>query len=165
MPQFQISLTDYLRADRLHLKPRKKFRIIAYILACVPASAIILSFICGKSESTASGWASIGVLAYLAVIFLVIRPRRIRKIYNQSVALKQLITLSYTNETIHFVCEAGETKMKWKDFIKWRQDKHLFAIYHSDAMYQIIPKRSITESESAEIESALRANVGPSIDG
>ena len=50
---------------------------------------------------------------------------------------------------------AAKEKLPWRDYRKWKEGKTVFLLYHTDAMFQIIPKASFSLDQQAALRQIL----------
>ncbi len=43
--------------------------------------------------------------------------------------------------------DMAEGRIKWSDFIKYKEDKGLILLYHSDCLFNIVPKSAFSSSQ------------------
>lgn len=50
--------------------------------------------------------------------------------------------------------------MRWTDFLKYKVGKKMVLVYHSDALFQMFPKRWFSEDEWQKFLDILREALG-----
>ena len=96
-----------------------------------------------------------GVLGFAAYYFVFLKYK-CAKIYRQQKNLHTPYQFSWDNDGIYMKSEIAEGKMKWTDFTKRKENKTLFLLYHSDALFNIVPKSAFTnEQQLSEFSSHL----------
>lgn len=65
-------------------------------------------------------------------------------------------------EAVFIKSEISDEKVPWSYFIKWKEGKKTFVLYHSDIMFRIIPKRCfVSPSEMTQFRELLQWKLGP----
>jgi hypothetical protein len=56
----------------------------------------------------------------------------------------------------------GQGVLPWEIFHKWKADKQLILVYHSDALFHIFPRRAFPSTEEFQwFQALLRTKLGP----
>lgn len=140
----KITESDFYSAQRLHLMSAAgRLTVIAFIAALV---GFLLHEHFGVSLAAAVGGV-VGFCSWLFSYHFIFLPIRCRRIYRQQKALHSETEISWNEETIEFKHEMGNTKMKWSNYAKYREDKNLFLLYQSDVIFNMIPKSSFSSEE------------------
>jgi hypothetical protein len=96
-----------------------------------------------------------GVLAWPAVRWLVGRvsiPRLARRIHAQQRNLWEEVEASWDERGLRLRTGSGEVRTPWADYRRWREDEEVVLLFHSDLLFQILPKRAL----EAEAVAGLR---------
>ncbi len=159
--ELQITCDDYKAAMRLHVTPRRRFKIVLYPLLAFLALAIFFTF---KNLLAGEGrgfYMLAGGVAYLFLLFEVLLPYRWRKIYRQQKLLQKSFQYEFTADTFHTFSDYGNATLPWDKFHKWREGKNAFLVYQSDNLFHLIPKRIFESPEAqAQLRSYLTAKIG-----
>jgi hypothetical protein len=160
--QLQIEYADYKAAQRLHMTPRRPFKIILYfllalfVLACCFA---VQKFLKG-GEGQDFGFL-VGVTVYLFLMFGVLFPYRWKKNYQQQKLLHMPFQYEFTTDTFCTFTEYGNVALPWKTFHKWREGKTLFLVYQTDRLFHLIPKRIFQcPEDQAQLRGYLTEKIG-----
>ncbi|OEU69723.1 MAG: hypothetical protein BA864_14435 [Desulfuromonadales bacterium C00003093] len=159
----QLSSDDYLQSVLLNLKPiRKIFSIIATVFILMFLVLLI------------SNWAqAIMIIVYIIPIAIIpfafavwrylLLPRKINRIFNQQKELGSPFIMEISEDYFRISNEYGQSNRPWSDFIKWKENKHVFSLYHSDVMLTVIPKRLLINQEQINnLQNILSNNIVPS---
>lgn len=160
----QLTPEDYIQAVFLHMRPRPVLKWIGYFLLLLTVVVLAMSFYLAiaRQDSLALPLFLLGVLVYLAFIFLFLLPRRLRKIFRQQKSLHSPHSFAPTDEAVLIKSAVGDQKLTWDYFRKWKEGKNLFTIYQSDAVFNIIPKRFFVSAEDmAQFRQLLLTKLGP----
>ena len=160
----QLTPEDYIQAIFVHMRPRPVLKWAGYSVLSLAAIVIVISFYFAFADR--KGFFIpiflIAMLAYLAFLFLYIQPRRVRKIFWQQKALQIPYSYSVANEAMVVKSDISDEKLPWDYFIKWKEGKKLFVIYHSDVMFRMFPKRCFTSPEEmTQFRQLLQTKLGP----
>ena len=152
----QIGVEDYVAAQRLHTRWTRK-RVLISLCAAVAGAVLLLL---DQPWSFIAGCGLIGGVAGGTVAFEIARryqiPRRARRLFAQQKNLQRPLTFSWDDEGLSWTSANGSGKTPWVDYLKWGQDERLFLLYHSDAMFQMLPKRAfVTAAQLQSFASCL----------
>lgn len=86
----------------------------------------------------------VAIVAYFALIYLVIVPLRVRRNFQQQKAMHFPISVEFADETFSAEAHNGNLRMKWEDFYKWKYDGKLILLYHTSRLYNLIPRRAFS---------------------
>jgi YcxB-like protein len=133
-----ISASDYLDAQRLHGERVRRWYF--YICAAVITAGIAF---------TAFGLRRPGVtLVFVAIIGLVVEyliwtfylPRKIRHLHRQQKDFALPFTYWWDAEFIESKSDNGQSKRRWRNYAKFKENETMFLLYHADNMFEALPK-------------------------
>jgi hypothetical protein len=109
-------------------------------------------------------WKTLIPAALIPVFYLIGRyfwvPRYVKRIYQQQKDLQKPVEIVITQEALLSANEYGQSTKPWSDFTNWKENEHLFLLYHSDALQTLIPKRVFSNEEQIEfLRERLRKNI------
>lgn len=153
-----LSKADYLDAQRLH---RKAFvRRQSLILAAFAVVGLIIVwagyFLPGAILVGAGVGGAIGELVSSKLLL----PRRHARIFHQQASLRAHFTYSWDDECIYVVAETGQAKRPWRDYVKSKESDQVFLLYHSDVMFEMLPKAWFQSPEQVDAFRRLASQVG-----
>jgi len=153
-----ITLEDFQNANRLGRKP-KGFALVIRILAfaVIGIGVLISLFIVLRSPSLGTILPFLLMVGIIVFIFAYI-PYRIKKVYEQQKELHYPYTMTIDETGLHTKNQIGEAKRPWSLFVKWRQDKNLIMLYHSDVMFSMLSKRYLSEEAIRFVHEQLKKN-------
>jgi len=162
----QLQWTDYLNAQLLHMQPSGFIRVVRLVIyAFMALTFIILLFMAlfGQLDFNA---AYIFPVLLLVVIFPLYRyvflPNRVKKIFTQQKEFSLPFEIEFTETGMRSSNEVGNSNRPWTNFVKWKENKELFMLYHSDVLFTMIPKRFFTDPQQIEmVRSFLEKNNVP----
>lgn len=155
---------DYVRAYYLALRPRRWLRWLGYPL--VVAYVLIAIVTLWQAVRDGRGWELAAVLwgigAYWLVRYFVLLPRRWRRLYRQQKTAGLPTEILVTSEGFRSKSELGEVTIPWSYMHKWRRGRHAVLLYHSDVLFNILPKRVMPAEEVEALEQLISEKLGPS---
>ena len=151
MPTAQLTEADYLAAQRLHLRWPWWRRVvigIAFLLAITACGQMIWGSRKPEPASFVLACGVLGAVVGVAGLRLVYLPWKSRQVFRQQQMLHRPFEVSWDAAT--FTCRNanGETRTPWSDFIRWKEDDGFFLLYHSDVLFQTLPKRVFADAEA-----------------
>lgn len=159
--QVQLDVDDYVVAQRLHTRWTKK-RLLVSLCACIAGGLLALSeyewlFVvgCGLIGGAVGGAVAFEITRKLQL------PRRARRLFAQQKNLQRPATFSWDGEGLAWSNANGSGKTAWTDYVKWRQNERLFLLYHSDVMFQMLPKRAFQGAEQLQSFAAELEQITP----
>lgn len=157
----KIEPSDYVRAQYLHLRPRPVIRWLGILL--VALSLLVLCqqiFIPPEGTISALPFILFAVLAYLVIVYGAWLPYRTKKIYKQQKTLQEAFDSELTEEEFISTTSFGSTRLKWRDFYKYKVGKDMILVYQSDAIFHMFPRRWFPDGEYDRLIEILRSMLG-----
>ncbi len=146
-----VSESDYLAAQRLHMKSKYVVRGVAIVLL---AAALVAAL-------TGESWWLIGALCYFVGIFFVYLPIKHRRTYRQYKALSEPVTVEIREDGLFFKRAHGEALVPWGHIAKWRSNGKLLLLYPAGTLFYLVPARFFPNQESfAELVKLVEVKVG-----
>ncbi len=159
----QLTEQDYMRAQTLHMKPRRAFVILGYVIS-IPFAVMVLYYIVQGLRG--GHWPNgLGVALFLVVyffaIFFVILPWRRKRLFRQHKALQRPYSLEFSAEGVIGESASSRGHTPWADYRKWKADQCTVLLYHTDAMFQMVPLRVLgSEAECDELLGLIEKHLG-----
>ena len=162
----QLQWTDYLNAQLLHMQPNGFIRVVRLVIYAFMALTFIILLFMALFGRLDFDVVYIFPVLLLLVIFPLYRyvflPNRIKKLFTQQKELSLPFEIEFTETGMSSSNEVGNSNRPWINFIKWKENKDLFMLYHSDVMFNMIPKRCFTDPQQIEtVRSFLEKNNVP----
>ena len=153
---FTINEEEYVNANKLFTKPRKKIIYVYIILLFILAALFVLSGTM-KYKIIIIGAIAGGIIGQL-IVRHIYAPWQTRKQYKAYKAAQEPTTINFSETGLEFKTKTGRTTVKWNRIHKWRENSNLLLLYQAPSVYHIIPKHlgEITK----EIQAALNQHVG-----
>jgi hypothetical protein len=152
----QLLWTDYLNSQLLHARWSGPGIIVSYGILLIMALGVL-----GSLYLVAVG-AFPFVMMIPGIIFVILIllyryiyfPDRVKRIFFQQKELALPFEIEVTDAGLIVSNELGHGTRPWKNFIKWKEDKELLILYHSDVLYSILPKRIFSDPRQVEMIKA-----------
>jgi hypothetical protein len=133
-----ISVSDYLNAQRLHREMTAWWDYFSSGAAI--AVGVATYFLYQQKLGFIIGGAGVGgVLVELVVSFLYL-PWKVRILHKQQKDLASPFTYSWDGEFLEAKGVNGQSKRQWSNYVKCKENKNLFLLYHSDVLFEMFPK-------------------------
>jgi len=152
---------DYVHAQYLHLRPRRTFKILGFlILIAVTWAAWYMFFGGGSNVPGATKLMLPAAGIYLLFFFFAYIPWKTRRTYRQQKSLQREFRICFGDAGLSAENEIGNATTPWSDYTKWKENEHLFLLYVSDPVYHMIPKRLFNDSDDvSQLRQILSASV------
>lgn len=139
-----LSADDYVAASMLHSRwTRKRIWTSAAATAIGLALAAVGNHWLLVAGSALAGGAIGGAVAYEVARRLFL-PWRARRLFAQQRSLQRPVQFTWDAEGLSWSSANGSGRTPWSDYVKWRQNEHILLLYHSDALFQMLPKRAFS---------------------
>ena len=120
------------------------------VVALFSTIEIILAIIEGRNSDLVFN----SLIALVAYTFsadrLFFLPRKLRKIYRQTEDLRHSFQDSWDEMTLTGKAQTGQSERSWSSYTKWKENKEMVLLYHSDAQFEMVMKSWFTSPESLE---------------
>jgi hypothetical protein len=152
-----ISASDYLDAQRLHRA--KSVRRYCTLSGVAIAVGVATYFFYQQNLGIIIGCAGVGGVIGELVISLLYLPWKVHRLHRQQKDLASLFTYTWDSEFLEAKGISGQSKRRWNNYAKCKEDEKLFLLYHSDVLFEMFPKAWFQDqTQIAEFRSlALRA--------
>jgi hypothetical protein len=84
-----------------------------------------------------------------------------RSQFRGSPSAKAPITLDVSDAGLQFRSQHTDSKVDWSAYVKWLEEKAIFAIFPNPRVFIVIPKRAFTVDQVSEFRELLRQHVKP----
>jgi hypothetical protein len=146
-----LTEADYLAAQRLHMKPRSAFAIVALALVALAVASFIAS----------PSWMLGAALAMLAATFFVYLPFNAKRTFRQYKALSEPTSIEVRDEGVYFKRETGEGLVPWSHVVKWRHSSTLLLLYPANRVFYLIPAHFFQDQSAfASFVSVIESKLG-----
>ncbi|HEY1136306.1 MAG TPA: YcxB family protein [Xanthomonadaceae bacterium] len=149
-----LTADDFVAAQTLHMRKWRKRQYIV-IGAVMLLGVAIASF----------GWRMAGMVVMGAALGgfagnVVLHARRLpgtwTRLFEQQKSLHERFTYSWDETGLTVSTPLGQAKRPWAHFIRHEEDAGSLLLYHSDAMFELIPKRWFDDGSTLD---ALRTEI------
>ncbi|MBB6342906.1 hypothetical protein HNP49_003094 [Pseudomonas fluvialis] len=155
----KITPEEYLSAVKLGQNLTNKQRLKFAALFVVTAIASITSWKLGNI-TVAGGLFGGAVGCFIGhwIQRLYILKFKAKKIYKQQKFLHESFSYDWSPDGLLVTSDTSSCLTPWSHFVRWRENKDVVLLYHSDCLFQILPKSIFTSQES---EQKLRSYIEP----
>lgn len=160
----QLQWTDYLQSQLLHLQPTGLARLVRYSFLAFLGCGFIDGLYLSVAGQLPFEWVIpvIPVVGFVAIYRYILLPQRVKRIFFQQKDLSVPFEIEITDAGLNASNEFGNSIRPWKNFNKWKENKELLILYHSDVLYSILPKRLFPDPQQIEmIKTYLENNKVP----
>jgi hypothetical protein len=142
-----LDADDYAAAQALHT--RWTARRTLFSLAAIVGGIVLV--LLSHHWTIVAGCALIGGAVSGAITFETLRrfliPRRARRLFAQQKNLRRPTVFHWDDHGLSWTSVQSSGTTPWTDYLKWRENEHMFLLYHSDLMFQMLPKRAFRDAE------------------
>ena len=140
--QGRYQLSDYLHAQKMHLRSQSSLVWSAYIVVGIIVVVIFLGT--GRAVRGDFPWSGlitpVLVLAVIALAQFVYLPRQHARAFGQQTDLSLPFEMMLSDAGFEMKNEYGRSLTKWGDFLYWLEDDTAVLLYRSDKKFQMLPK-------------------------
>ncbi len=158
----RVEWKEYLKALYLHMRPRPWLKVVGIVLLSlfVLTYSYLVINITRSKATFSSSFAITVAFAYLILWFFVYLPYKAHKVYKQQKTLQALYKIEVVSDGLKYSSDIGNSHLTWDYFPKWKENKNLFLLYHSDVLFQMIPKRFFkTDNDISSFRDTLSKHV------
>ncbi len=156
---FRVSERDVVEAMQATLWRRMFRGPGAVMLGIVIAAWLVLAVLTlhlGQSLRDVVMFAA-AIPLLLALLQYGFVPVLARRHFRQSKALQTPLRFWLEGEVIHLEGERGQSAMPMDELWRWGETKRLVMLFHSEMLYNIVPKEVLGESGTRALIAALQA--------
>jgi len=147
-----------MRAQWLHMKPRRKYRIGLFVVVSVVVVALVVGVLGSISSGDFRALFMILFLSILVVAAFARRRSRFCQIYRNQPSLQGRHRYVFSDDKITAESPHGRGEVSWRAFTKWRENEHVLLLYQADNLFHLIPKRWFEDASISvdELRSLLQ---------
>jgi hypothetical protein len=134
----KISVNDYLIAQRLHRRSVAKWVNIA--TAALAACGLAMLLAGANRLGLIVLFGGVGGLVGEGFVANIQLPRRVAKLHAQQKDFAEQVTYSWDGQYIEAQSQTGSARRPWTHYAKVKEDEHIFLLYHSDNIFEMLPK-------------------------
>lgn len=161
--RFSLTADDYIAATRLHITRASyrnnliKLALIMGLLYAVLAFAVMGQW----TWQHAAGAVGLGAIAAVIIVLgiaatnHIMVARRTRRIYAQQKSLHEEFEFSWDETGFDLATPSARSRHHWADFRQWAEGPDGIILYQSDALFNMLPKRALSEEALADIRARL----------
>lgn len=154
-----LTAADYIDAYRLHQNWRSLVPISVFFFVIYA----ILLYSNNDPHWFTTALILWGLLFSLMLGLRAIRlPFRARKAYGQQESAHLSYQMEITEAEFISSSAIGNARIPWKTLHKWKANDRTILVYHSDSMFQMLPRRFFASDEDyAALQATLTREIGP----
>ncbi len=159
--EIKLSWKDYLAGMRLHKRPSTGLRLarIILVLAAGFAYCYVVSKVFKVELNALSTFPLLLSLISIFLWYVVYLPYKADKVYHEQKALQEPYSLEVVEDGLEYASAVASSHLTWDYFPKWKESDRVFLLYHSDDLFQVIPKSSFKDQDMKAFKDTLTANV------
>ncbi|WP_375462821.1 YcxB family protein [uncultured Methylobacterium sp.] len=158
---FSATVEDVVAAyQRHHWALFRSRKTLVALVATLSIVALALAILIGDDPMAVAVILLASLLGGLALPPIMIRwrvPVVARRIYAQQRGLHDEIRVHADAFGIGVRSATVEGRTPWSHYLRWREDRRVILLYQSDALFQFIPKRVLSEAEIATLRGLAAA--------
>jgi len=162
---YQLTIDDFRCAIKAY-RIRTPFRLWTVrfgigFTTLVLATGVILLFLAPHSDAFHSLIPLYILFILWNLIFWAVPYLSARSQFRGSRAAKAPITLEVTDAGLQFRSQHTDSKVGWSAYVKWLEEKTIFALFPNPKIFIVIPKRAFSVDQIGEFRELLREHVKP----
>jgi hypothetical protein len=150
----QLQWTDYLESHLLHFRPVGLAKAFIHTFFAVMGFLVVAMIYFSSTGKFLRFELMIPGIIFIAFTFLlryVHFPKQMKQEFFKQKELSAPFELEFTDNGMSTSNEFGTTTRPWGDFVKWKENRELLLLYHTDKVCSILPKRIFSDSQEIEI--------------
>jgi len=157
---YRVTEEDFMEARDLLVKNEKWSRRLSrrsmpWMGASIILSSIVI-FAFGKDRFEAVPFALIGV--YFLYCGLALRPF-FKKLYRRDPRYRHEITADITEDRVHVVTSAADTRLKWDSIVRFLESDKIFMFFYSERSFSVVPKNAFAPGEVETFRELLQRKI------
>ncbi len=162
--EVQLTVQDFLAAQRLHFRPKPALRWVLYLFLAVLAAMLGLeAWMIARGGVLPSGWWILPAgLAYGAFLFFILLPWRVARIFHKNPALAAPTRMTIVDQGLWLDSSRGQLRFGWQMLKRWKANSEMILVYHSGSQFHIFPRRCFPQPQDFQrLRELLGQHVGP----
>ncbi len=164
LPVFQFTEADLRTSQRLHAMASLMRWPRLFVTGCIGVLVIavmsrstlfskdgilvcVVTFFASAGIGTLTGW----------LVMMLLLPFKSRRTFRMQRSLHGDIEIGWNTEGLKASTGMGQSIMKWTDYVRWRENAAVILLYHSDNLFQFIPKRVLSPQQDTSLRQAATA--------
>ncbi|WP_417584557.1 YcxB family protein [Pelagibacterium sp.] len=155
-----LTLTPSDYASALQLHARRYFiantgpKIFTFLIVLVALAMMIMTGFDEGFTSAAIG-GLIGLAAMPPLIYFIALPYRAKKVFAQQKTLHAPIAASWSEDGFTANTSSMGGTIAWNQYFGWSEDQAVFLIMQSQQLFQMLPKRAMTNQQIEDLRAHL----------
>ena len=165
--QFQLSLDDYLAAQRLHSTGSSwlmfQYVLIYFISPIFGLIFLIIDLLHFEDKASNHYHSATIIYGILLVCIPIIMRIHLKRCYKRTRTDNNESKFTFGEERIEIEGQYINGAMDWRAVKSYRENDKVFILYSAPARFSIIPKRACTDEQISELRTILRQKIQPEI--
>jgi hypothetical protein len=159
---YRITEQDYVNACDLFVANEPVYRRLSRRLMPWIGGILLLIQIVYIVSVPDANRAAVGFGSAISVYFLYCSfalRRYFRRRFRKDRRFQHDFTTDILEDGIHVVTPTAESQMKWENFVRFLESSDIFMLFHSDLIFNILPKRAFAAGEVDSFRELLRRKI------
>ena len=88
-------------------------------------------------------------------------PYKIKKLHSQYKDLAGQFSMTWDAQTLMGQGPSGQQQRAWANYLKWKEDSHVFLLYIADNLYEVVPKAWFPSADMVDDFRQCASQIGP----
>jgi hypothetical protein len=133
-----LTVADHLAAQRLHMKT--PMRNVRTVLLMAGLLGLALCLTPARSSGVTLFALSAGLLLVTWLFDRFGLPRNVARLHAQQKDFAHPFVYRWDDEFLEGIGMSGQSRRRWADYSKAKEDEHCFLLYQSDNLFEMLPK-------------------------
>lgn len=154
--RIEYAADDYVAALKLHALWSRR-RLLVFVSVGVVAAVLLFTSAPTWPSIIAGGVLGgvIGGLSCYALGWLFYLPWKARRMFRQQKSLQEVYEVDWNDEGLSVRGQRVQGVTPWRDYLKKKENAQLVLLYHSDVLFQMLPRRQFTAEQWQSLRSHL----------
>ena len=156
--EFDISKEDCKEIVRYHLY-RRPLQMVLNLLRLIFVAVLGVSAISTAIAGDTVLAAFFGAVCLVILGFFILVPIRAARSLLKTPYYKGKIRFVGDDSGTQFIYTTGDSNTQWSGYVRYRETKHLFLLFVSDAGFRAIPKRAFSAEQASQFRNLLNQRI------
>jgi hypothetical protein len=160
---YRITEQDYVGARDLFLANEKPVyrrfsrRLMPWVGGVLLATQVTYLMVVPDANRAAAGFGSAIGIYFLYCGFAL--HRYFRRSYRKDRRFQNDFTTDISEDGVHIVMPTADAQIKWENFVRFLESDDIFMLFHSDLIFNILPKRAFAPGEVDRFRELLHRKI------
>jgi hypothetical protein len=159
--EYEITEQDFIHAQRLAIKSSPA-RIVRWTRLAMPLFGVGLSaFLIRAVAQQGFSWRVIPA-SFFCLLFIsmpLLNRRSQKQLYSKTASLHGKLFLGVDDNGLQFQGPTFSSQVGWSNFCRFIEDENSFLIYQNSQVFNLVPKRSLSAEQIAELRQRFEAKI------